>query len=202
MKRILILLISSIPYQCHASKAAQTIDIEIKTERARFEKAYEDSIIIKLKAQTECIGSSMSTYSSASKTAQIESLRIYPQYRNNGAGSSLLRLTLANLSKYSPEYIEWEAQWLDKVSDKKALAKLTAFYQRHGAIIVRRMNCFNKMEYPVMLAHALQVLHPIFSAHEKSPLLKHDKTQDPFFIIVEYLNAQRKHDVDPALIKA
>jgi hypothetical protein len=142
--------------------------------------------------KNELLAQSEGTFDRKRKNAVITKLYVYHQHRKFGLGSTLLKTTLCHIATFNPKHIQWEAQWLDNKWDKQNQIKLVNFYKRHGAVAIKQHEFHTNMEYPVLLAHILQILHPAFLKQAQSAL-PYCSQNDPFSIIAEYLNAPLKY---------
>lgn len=200
IKNMYLTILATFTFACFASKPATklTKPHEVAcTKKSSIETEFAVDYFVSPVENAEQMGSFQCTFNHRKKQGTIDLLEVYKGFRNYSYGAAWFKRAIIALTAFKPKSICWDAQPLDNYFSKEDLSKLMSFYIRHGGIVTKEhinaQDNYVKMEYPMALAHALSILHPIFAQQKQSPILANQKQQDPFTLIAAYANIDLKN---------
>ncbi len=200
MKNIFFITLATFTFACFASEPANKIakPHEVETRKIiKKETTIGIDFFVSKRKNAEQIGTLQCTYNPKKDQGVIDFLEVYKGFRNFGYGTAWFKKAIIALAAFNPKSMYWEAQPLDHTFDRQALLNLIRFYTRYGGLVINKHidkeNNHAEMQYPIALARALTILHPIFETQEKSAALAHQKQEDPFALIVAYANMDLKN---------
>lgn len=205
MKFVFLTIVLMSSFACFASQPAKVMVKPVEREirkKIKHETEIEISFFVSRKKNAEQVGTLSCTFNHKKNQGTIDLIDVYKGFRNLGYGTGWFKKAIITLAAFNPKSICWQAQPLDNYFSRKDLEGLLRLYTRLGGKVTKKhinpKENHVDMEYPMALAHALTILHPIFATQEKSPILPKQKQEDPFALIVAYANMDLKNtDLKP-----